>query len=165
MQTTASSVPEFSFHRRVLPSSLTQLSSPKGKRLFRESLLSDHAEAYLILAEQFVTQSEPAYCALATLVMILNAFGIDPNVRWKDIWRWYGSEDMILKQCHINMEEVRQSGLVMEQFASLGRCQGLNITLKRPIPLEESSTMDDTQYYDLHEFRQDIIQMVQNPPM
>jgi glutathione gamma-glutamylcysteinyltransferase len=162
------SVPEFSFHRRVLPSSLTQLSSPKGKILFRESLLSDHAEAYFILAEQFVTQSEPAYCAVATLIMVLNAFGLDPNVRWKDIWRWYGSEDMILKQCHINTDEVRHVGLVMEEFASLGRCQGLSITLKRPLPLDDASSisLDKSQhYYDLNEFRRDLITMVQNPPV
>jgi len=156
--------PEFSFHRRVLPSSLTQLSSPKGKTLFRESLLSNHAEAYFILAEQFVTQSEPAYCAVATLIMILNAFGIDPNVRWKDMWRWYGSEEMILKQCHVDSDTVRRAGLVMEEFACLGECQGLSITLKRPLPLDSSDHDHDSIYYDLDEFRRDLIHMVGNPP-
>lgn len=98
---TTSPQPKFSYHRRILPSSLTQLSSPKGKLLFRDSFLSHNAEAYFPLSEQFINQSEPAYCAVASLIMVLNAFGIDPNIRWKGGWRWYGSEEMILGQCCI----------------------------------------------------------------
>jgi len=94
--------PKFSYHRRILPSSLTQLSSPQGKALFRDSFLSQNAEAYFPLSEQFINQSEPAYCAVASLIMVLNAFGIDPNIRWKGGWRWYGSEEMILGQCCID---------------------------------------------------------------
>jgi glutathione gamma-glutamylcysteinyltransferase len=143
---------------------LTQLSSPQGKILFRESLLAHDAEAYFPLSEQFINQSEPAYCAVASLIMVLNAFGIDPNLRWKGGWRWYGSEEMILGQCCINAERVRQVGILLEEFASLGRCQGLSICIKRPVPLDSNNKVSDEGFYDLDEFRRDLIHMVRNPP-
>jgi len=51
----------------------------------------------------------------------------------------------------------------MEEFASLGQCQGLNIMIKRPIPLDSNDTGE--KFYDLDEFRRDLIQMVRNPPL
>jgi len=114
--------PNFSYHRRVLPSSLTQLSSPGGKTLFRDSFLSHNAEAYFPLSEQFVNQSEPAYCAVASLIMVLNAFGIDPNIRWKGGWRWYGSEEMILGQCCINVGASLVSPHVFHFYVTLLVC-------------------------------------------
>lgn len=35
-----------------------------------------------------VTQNEPAYCALGTLVQILNSLEVDPQRKWKGGWRW-----------------------------------------------------------------------------
>jgi glutathione gamma-glutamylcysteinyltransferase len=170
--------PEYSFHRRILPSSLIQLSSPEGKALFKESLLSESAEAFFPLSEQFLNQSDPAYCGVTTLVMILNAFGIDPNVRWKGGWRWYGSEDMILDACCVNPERVRRGGISMEEYQSLGRCQGLQVKMKRPIPIgiehENDNNGDDNnenyeskseKFYTIDDFREDIKSMVQNPPI
>ena len=51
----------------------------------------------------------------------------------------------------------------MEEFASLGRCQGLNITIKRPIPLDSNSSAE--MFYELDDFRRDLVQMVRNPPV
>lgn len=64
--------PVYSVHRRVLPTSLTAMSSPKGRRYLLESL-SDPGTApgcFWSLIEQFVNQSEPAYCGVTTLVMV-----------------------------------------------------------------------------------------------
>ena len=159
--------PIYSFHRRVLPTSLIQLSSPDGKRLFQQSLIAQTAESFFPLSEQFLNQSDPAYCGITSLIMVLNAFGIDPNVRWKGGWRWYGSEDMILDSCCVDSERVKRAGISMEEFTSLGRCQGLEIETKRPIPLDCDSVInsnDSEQFYNVESFRKDIMQMVQNPP-
>lgn len=154
--------PKYSFHRRILPSALIQFSSPEGRKLFKEALLDENAETFFPLAEQFLNQSDPAYCGVTSLIMVLNAIGIDPNLRWKGGWRWYGNEDMILNSCCINSERVRRAGILMEEFQSLGVCQGLEIEMKRPI---------DTKYdgsthvqYTVDDFRKDVIRMVRNPP-
>jgi len=52
----------------------------------------------------------------------------------------------------------------MEEFASLGECQGLNISIKRPIPLDSESPDETETYYSIDEFRRDLINMVRNPP-
>lgn len=169
-------VPKYSFHRRVLPVSLTQFSSPEGRELFRVSLSSRNAEAYFPLAEQFLSQSDPAFCGVTSLVMVLNAMGVDPNVRWKGGWRWYGSEDMIFDSCCVDSDKVKKEGITMEQFRGLGRCQGLNIELKRSIPLEDAyleagintetiPDEPDDDFFTLEDFRNDIINMAQNPPV
>jgi len=168
--------PKDSFHRRILPVSLTQFSSPEGRELFQNSLASQNAEAYFPLAEQFLNQSDPAFCGITSLVMVLNAMGVDPNVRWKGGWRWYGSEDMIFNSCCISPDKVKKQGISMEEFRELGRCQGLNIELKRAVPQYESyyeagvdlEIIEDEEedlYYTVEDFRSDIINMARNPPM
>ena len=64
-----------SLHRRPLPTSCLAFSSEAGRQLFRESLESGHLEAFFPLIEQFHTQSDPAFCGLGSLVMVLNALG------------------------------------------------------------------------------------------
>eukprot|EP00551_Chaetoceros_affinis_P006112 CAMPEP_0203670644 /NCGR_PEP_ID=MMETSP0090-20130426/6662_1 /ASSEMBLY_ACC=CAM_ASM_001088 /TAXON_ID=426623 /ORGANISM="Chaetoceros affinis, Strain CCMP159" /LENGTH=548 /DNA_ID=CAMNT_0050535551 /DNA_START=83 /DNA_END=1729 /DNA_ORIENTATION=+ len=165
--------PTYSVHRRILPQPLIQLSSPHGKILFKESLLSSNAEAFFPLSEQFLNQSDPAYCGITSLIMVLNAFGIDPNVRWKGGWRWYGSEDMVLETCCIDPERVKRAGILMEEYRSLGRCQGLQVDLKRPYPFDfnsENGNDNDNdnaskEFYSVDEFREDIKSIVQNPPI
>lgn len=161
--------PKYSFHRRIMPSSLIQFSSPDGRQMFQESLASGKGNAFFPLTEQFLNQSEPAYCGVTTLIMVLNAIGIDPNVRWKGGWRWYGSEEMILDLCCVNPERVKRAGILMEEFYSLARCQGLRVEMKRPYlpgnnnhPGEEVMT---GEYYSLDDFRKDIIESAQNPPV
>ena len=39
-------------------------------------------------------EDEPAFCGLGTLVMCLNALGVDPRREWKGPWRWY-TESML----------------------------------------------------------------------
>jgi len=58
-------------------------------------------ETYFVLASQFSTQEEPAFCGLTTLVMVLNALEVDPKKIWKSPWRWY-HEQML--DCCVPME-------------------------------------------------------------
>ena len=76
--------PKREFYRRILPDTCTAFSSEDGKRLFKESLLSGYANIYFPLAEQFCTQSEPAYCGLSTLVMVLNALSVSSCVDYSE---------------------------------------------------------------------------------
>jgi len=77
-----------SFHQRALPSPpATAFSSESGRLKFREALLAGYVEGYFLLAEQFRTQDEPAFCGLSTLVMLLNALQVDPMRVWKVLFR------------------------------------------------------------------------------
>jgi len=134
--------PKWSFHKRTLPTNLTPLSSKEGKAYFLHSLATSHAESFIPLSEQFLTQSEPAYCGLSTLAMVLNSLSVDPNVIWKGGWRWF-DEDMLLKGCCVDKRVVEKKGIVMEQFASLGRCNGAKMSMKRPDRCSENNFRND----------------------
>jgi hypothetical protein len=142
--------PRYSVHKRVLPSSLTALSSPQGRKNLLEAMNANMAESYWALTEQFVNQSDPAFCGVTTLLMILNAMSVDPHIRWRGGWRWYGSEDILLGRCCLSTERIRRVGVTLDEFRLLGRCHGLSIQLKRP--QEDESERN----YSLNHFRQDI---------
>lgn len=55
---------------RPLPPGLVALASPSGQRVFAQSR---HIADYQPLADNFVAQSRPAYCGVASSVMTLNA--------------------------------------------------------------------------------------------
>lgn len=150
--------PVYSVHRRVLPEILTALSAPQGRQYLQESLVDGMAESYWTLTEQFVNQSDPAYCGVTTLLMILNAMNVDPNSRWKGGWRFYGDEDVLLQGCCLNTERIRRVGITMEQFMILGTCHGLQITMKRPLvdSNRNGNNQSSTPYYSLEDFRSDI---------
>jgi len=124
--------PKYSVHKRVLPADLTAFSSQQGKRYLMEAFAGGTAESYWKLTEHFVNQSDPAFCGVTTLLMCLNAMCIDPNIRWRGGWRFYGSEDVLLNRCCFSAERIRRKGIILEDFARLGRCHGLTIDLKRP---------------------------------
>lgn len=56
----------------TLPPNLISLDSPAGRVLLLESAAR---EAYWPLSLQFVTQKNPSYCGVASIVMVLNALG------------------------------------------------------------------------------------------
>ena len=158
--------PKYSVHKRVLPADLTAFSSQQGKRYLMEAFAGGTAESYWKLTEHFVNQSDPAFCGVTTLLMCLNAMCIDPNIRWRGGWRFYGSEDVLLDRCCFSAERIRRKGIVLEDFARLGRCHGLNIDLKRP-PFDPESLDDNRNNsgcngnegdasFSLDDFRRDI---------
>ena len=149
--------PEYSFKRRVLPPNLISFNSTEGKSRLLHALQTKNAEAYIPLSQQFVNQMDPAFCGISTLIVVLNALAIDPNVRWRGGWRWYGDESMLLDRCCLEEERVRREGISIEQYCGLARCQGAVPTLKR--------SMDDGNMFSLDEFRQDIMNAVCMPPL
>lgn len=118
-----------SYHKRPLPETLTSLSSKNGKDIFRGALASGGMESYFALAEQFVTQSEPSYCSLSSLAMVLNALNFDPKKVWKGPWRWVSEETLQCETeiCGHSLEKVRRDGMDFDEFESLARCHGIRI--------------------------------------
>lgn len=163
--------PKYSFRCRNLPPNLLAFNSPDGKQHFLNALQTNNAEAYFPLSQQFLNQMDPAYCGISTLVLILNALAMDPNVRWRGGWRWYGDESMLLERCCLEEERVRREGITMEQYCGLARCHGVDIVMKRPAVSEndivkhEIDVSDDAVNFSLETFRRDIINAVQNPPL
>jgi glutathione gamma-glutamylcysteinyltransferase len=120
---------ERTLYMRPLPAALPALDSDAGRTLFRRALLDGTLEGYFKLAQQFHTQADPAFCGLGSLVCALNALGIDPRRRWKGPWRWFSEE---LLDCCKSLDEVRRSGITLEDAACLARCSGAVVTVQRP---------------------------------
>jgi glutathione gamma-glutamylcysteinyltransferase len=116
------------FYRRPLPPALIPFASAEGRGLFREALAEGNMEGWFALAEQFHTQADPAFCGLGTLVVALNALGVDPGRVWKGPWRWY-SEDLL--DCCLPLDTVRSRGVTLDQFACLARCNGVTAEARR----------------------------------
>jgi len=53
------------------------------QELFLEAIHNGTMEGFYKLVSHFQTQSEPAFCGLASLSMVLNALAIDPGRKWK----------------------------------------------------------------------------------
>ncbi len=115
-------------YRRPLPSEAVAFSSRDGLEVFGEALSTGGLDGYFPLAEQFHTQSDPAFCGLGSLVMGLNALGIDPGRLWKGPWRWFSEE---LLDCCVPLAEVRKRGLDIDELACLARCNGADVQLVR----------------------------------
>lgn len=119
-----------SFHKRPLPPNLIALSSKRGKQLFREAFDDGTLESYFSLAEQFITQSEPSYCSISSLAMVLNALNYDPKRIWKGSWRWVSEEMLHCESknlCGHSEEKVRKDGMNFAEFETLTRCHGVGI--------------------------------------
>jgi glutathione gamma-glutamylcysteinyltransferase len=127
--------PSRTLYRKALPSGLIPFSSDEGRVIFKEALAAGTMEGYFSLAEQFHTQSEPSFCGLGTLVIVLNALAIDPGRIWKGSWRWF-AEDML--DCCRSLEEVKKDGITLAEFVCLARCNGARAEPLRP----ETSSLD-----------------------
>jgi glutathione gamma-glutamylcysteinyltransferase len=113
-------------YRRPLPAEAIAFSSPDGRKVFAEALAAGGLDGYFQLAEQFHTQSDPAFCGLGSLVVALNALGIDPGRLWKGPWRWFSEE---LLDCCVPLTEVQKRGLNVQELACLARCNGAEVEL------------------------------------
>jgi glutathione gamma-glutamylcysteinyltransferase len=119
-----------SFHKRVLPGNLVSLSSPRGKTLFKEALQAGDMECFFPLSEQFLTQSEPAFCALSSLAMVLNALNHDPGKVWKGVWRWTSEDTLRCESesvCGHAFENFKVEGVNFSEFESLAACHGVEM--------------------------------------
>ena len=117
-----------SFYQRELPSdTCVAFSSQQGKLIFASAMQHGGLKCFFALIQQFHTQSEPSFCGLATLVMVLNAFSVDPEQNWKGPWRWY--EETMLNCC-LDLEDVKTTGITLRDFRCLAHCQGLSVDLR-----------------------------------
>lgn len=112
------------FYKRELPAAQVDFSSEEGRRLLRASLDAGTAEAFFRLIANFHTQAEPSWCGLGTLVTVLNALEIDPHRTWKGPWRWFREE---LLDCCTSIEKATAHGLVLEELATIARCNGAHV--------------------------------------
>lgn len=66
------------------------------QKIFAEALAQGTMEGFFKLISYYQTQSEPAYCGLATLAVVLNALAIDPGRKWKGTYIYIYFLDMDL---------------------------------------------------------------------
>lgn len=125
-------IPPNSVHRKRLPEPpAIQFSSERGKIIFSRALLKGTMNCYFAVAEQFTTQSEPTFCGLSSLVLILNSLSIDPFRVWKGPWRWF-VEDML--HCCDSLESIRKNGIVFDRLVCLARCNGAEVLAHHATP-------------------------------
>ncbi|KAK1266126.1 Glutathione gamma-glutamylcysteinyltransferase 1 [Acorus gramineus] len=133
-------------YRRVLPSPpAVEFASSEGKRLFSEALQNGTMEGFFKLISYFQTQSEPAYCGLASVSMVLNALSIDPGRKWKGPWRWF---DESMLDCCEPLETVRDKGISFGKVACLACCAGAKVEAFR------------TTQSDIDDFRKHVIKCI-----
>lgn len=115
------------FYKRTLSSPpAIEFSSYEGKKLFSEALHDGTMEGYFKLGSHFQTQSEPAYCGLATLSMVLNSLEIDPGRKWKGPWRWY---DETMLDCCEPLNKIKNEGISLRNVTCLARCAGAKVVV------------------------------------
>ncbi|KAL2508245.1 Glutathione gamma-glutamylcysteinyltransferase 1 [Forsythia ovata] len=128
-------------YRRLLPSPpAIDLASSDGKKLFTEAIHNGTMEVFFKLISYFQTQSEPAYCGLASLSMVLNALAIDPGKKWKGPWRWF---DESMLDCCEPLEKVKDKGISFGKVVCLAHCAGANVEAFRA----NQSTIDEFRNY------------------
>ncbi|CAA0815218.1 Glutathione gamma-glutamylcysteinyltransferase 1 [Striga hermonthica] len=128
-------------YRRILPTPpAVDFASSEGKKLFTEAIHNGTMEGFFKLISYFQTQSEPAYCGLASLSMVLNALAIDPGRKWKGPWRWF-DENML--DCCEPLEKVKDKGISFGKVVCLAHCAGANVEAFRT----NQSTIDDFRKY------------------
>ncbi|KAF0911632.1 hypothetical protein E2562_011640 [Oryza meyeriana var. granulata] len=114
-----------SLYRRVLPSPpAVEFASEEGKGLFAEALQSGTLQGFFYLISCFQTQSEPAFCGLASLSVVLNALSIDPGRQWKGPWRWF---DESMLDCCEPLDKVKAEGITFGKLACLAHCAGAKV--------------------------------------
>ncbi|CAF1918946.1 unnamed protein product, partial [Brassica napus] len=112
-------------YRRSLPSPpAIDFSSAEGKKIFSEALQKGTMEGFFRLISYFQTQSEPAYCGLASLSVVLNALSIDPGRKWKGPWRWF---DESMLDCCEPLEVVKAKGISFGKVVCLAHCTGAKV--------------------------------------
>ncbi|CAA6673266.1 unnamed protein product [Spirodela intermedia] len=131
-------------YRRVLPSPGNRVRLFRGEgQLFSEALQNGTMEGFFRLISYFQTQSEPAYCGLASLSVVLNALAIDPGRKWKGRpWRWF---DESMLDCCEPLDKVKEKGITFGKVACLANCAGAKVETFRT----NQSSVDD--------FRQKLI--------
>jgi glutathione gamma-glutamylcysteinyltransferase len=110
--------------------------------------MQGYMASFFPLSEQFVTQSEPSFCALSSLAMVLNALNHDPKKIWKGVWRWVSEETLEcepMKMCGNSLDKIKKIGMNFDEFESYGRCHGVNIQSYRTVVATPGSVEESNQ--------------------
>eukprot|EP00624_Nannochloropsis_granulata_P003151 evm.model.NODE_26015_length_37756_cov_44.158253.3 len=99
-------------------------------------------DCFFPLIEHFHTQSDPAYCGLGSLAMLLNALAIDPGRTWKGSWRWF---DESLLDCCEPLEVVQSQGISLVKANCLARCNGAKSRLRHGDTVSLEGFRDDVR--------------------
>ncbi|MCP9850700.1 phytochelatin synthase family protein [Cyanobium sp. Morenito 9A2] len=116
----------------LLPAALAQpgipipLAEPRGQTLLLQS--SDRAD-YGPLAEQFLTQANPAYCGVASTVMVLSSLAVPaPAAAGYGRYRFWTQENVFeaaATRAVLSPERVRRQGMTLEELRALLASHGL----------------------------------------
>jgi len=85
--------------------------------------------------------------------MVLNALQLDPDRVWKGPWRWFSEE---LFDCCKPLPVVQQTGINMQEFACLARCNGAEVAAI----FHTSSSLEDFRSHLRSASRSDSVHMV-----
>lgn len=105
---------------------LIGLDSPAGRALLMRDTTT--REAYWPLSLQFVTQKEPAYCGVATLVMVLNALGAAaPATAGPEPIRTYTQDNLLTPATEAVLPQavLARNGMTLDQLGRLAEVHGL----------------------------------------
>ncbi|KAE8816036.1 Glutathione gamma-glutamylcysteinyltransferase 1 [Hordeum vulgare] len=81
-------------------------------------------EGFFNLISYFQTQSEPAFCGLTSLSVVLNTLAIDPGRSWKGPWRWF---DESMLDCCEPHQKVKDEGITFGKVVCLAHCTGARV--------------------------------------
>ncbi|KAK9733309.1 hypothetical protein RND81_04G059200 [Saponaria officinalis] len=98
------------------------------KHLFVEALANGNMEGFFKLVSYYQTQSEPTFCGLVTLAIVLDALSIDPGRTWKGPWRWF---DDTMLDCYEPLEKVKVDGISFDKVVCLAQCNGARVDTYR----------------------------------
>jgi hypothetical protein len=105
-----------------LPDNLIDLRSEQGERLLKES---DALEAFVPLTINFVTQKNPAYCGVASIVMVLNALQLPaPEVPELNPYRTFTQDNFF----NAATEEILPLAVLIKQGMTLDQIGALLVT-------------------------------------
>ncbi|MGF1486002.1 MAG: phytochelatin synthase family protein [Prochloraceae cyanobacterium] len=99
---------------------LIELNSVEGEILLKQS---QAREDYIPLSMHFVTQKNPAYCGVASIVMVMNAMSIPaPATPGFRNYRFFNQDNLFLNprtETVITAETVARMGMTLEEIAGL----------------------------------------------
>ena len=110
-----------------LSDNLIDLRSNQGEQLLRES---DASEAFVPLSVNFVTQTNQAFCGVASIVMVLNAMQLPaPAVPEYDPYHTFTQDNFLNEKTEaiLPREVLAQYGMTLDQLGALLATQPVEV--------------------------------------
>lgn len=135
------------------PEQGVNFTSQEGKKLLSDCLISNTANPFFPIIDNYNTQTYGSYCGPVNLASLLNAFSVDPKQNLMRNFRWYNESNPHA----LDIESVRNHGMVMTDLLFLFQANGLichlfrpqcENTAKDPYYIEIESLLDRKNYHD-----------------